>query len=74
MSLRENLLTREIEDLKSKLMTKTDDLNEAIKSDSEVRMYSTCDVNNNKLHCVFLNNYGHYALTSCKTKMTRSMN
>ena len=36
MSIRESLLTREIEDLKSKLMTKTDELNEAIKSNSEV--------------------------------------
>ena len=36
MSLRESLLTREIEDLKSKLMTKTDELNEAIKRNSEV--------------------------------------
>ena len=33
---RESLLTREIEDLKSKLMTKTDELNEAIKRNSEV--------------------------------------
>ena len=33
---RESLLTREIEDLKSKLMTKTDELNEAIESNSEV--------------------------------------
>ena len=33
---RESRLTREIEDLKSKLMTKTDELNEAIKRNSEV--------------------------------------
>ena len=36
MSLRESLLTREIENLKSKLMTKTDELNEVIKRNSEV--------------------------------------
>ena len=30
MSLRESLLTEEIEDLKAKLMTKTDELNEAV--------------------------------------------
>ena len=36
VSLRENLLTREIEDLKSKLMTKTDELNKAIERNSEV--------------------------------------
>ena len=35
MFLRESL-TREIEDLKSKLTTKTDELNEAIKRNSEV--------------------------------------
>ena len=33
------LLTREIEDLKSKLMTKTDELNESIKRNSEVCMH-----------------------------------
>ena len=33
---RESLLTREIVDLKTKLMTKTDELNEAIKRNSEV--------------------------------------
>ena len=33
------LLTREIEDLRSKLMTKTDELNEAIKRNSEVCMH-----------------------------------
>ena len=33
---RESLLTRQIENLKSKLMIKTDELNEAIKSNSEV--------------------------------------
>ena len=33
---REGMLTREMEDLKSKLMTKTDELNGAIKSNSEV--------------------------------------
>ena len=38
MSIRESLLTREIEGLKSKIMTKTDELNEAIKSNSEVCM------------------------------------
>ena len=32
---RERLLTREIEDLKSKLMTKTDELNEAIENNSD---------------------------------------
>ena len=36
VSLRENLLTREIEDLKSKLMTKTVELDKAIKRNSEV--------------------------------------
>ena len=36
MSLREILLTIEIKELKSKLMTKTDELNEAIKRNSEV--------------------------------------
>ena len=30
------MLTREMEDLKSNLMTKTDELNEAIKNNSEV--------------------------------------
>ena len=38
---RESLLTREIEDLKSKLKTKADELNEAIKRNSEV---CTCTV------------------------------
>ena len=33
---RESLLTREIEDLKSKLMTETDKFDEAIKRNSEV--------------------------------------
>ena len=33
---RESLLTREIDDLKSKLMTKSDELSEANKSNSEV--------------------------------------
>ena len=33
---RESLLTRENEDLKSKLMTKSDELSEANKSNSEV--------------------------------------
>ena len=33
---RKSLLTREIEDLKSKLMTKTDELNKASKRNSEV--------------------------------------
>ena len=33
---RESLLTREIVDLKSKLMIETDELNKAIKSNSEV--------------------------------------
>ena len=33
---RESLLTREIEDLKNKLMTKTDELNEAIEINFEV--------------------------------------
>ena len=33
---RESLLTREIEDLRSKLMTKTDELNKAINRNSEV--------------------------------------
>ena len=37
----ESLLTREIEDLKSKLMTRTDELNEAVKRNSEV---CTCTV------------------------------
>ena len=36
MSLRESLLTREIEGYKRELMTKTDKLNVAIKSNSEV--------------------------------------
>ena len=36
MSLRESLLTREIEDLKSKQLMQTDELNETIKSNSEV--------------------------------------
>ena len=42
MSLRESLLTREIVNLKSKLVTKTDDHNEAIKSNSEVRTVEMC--------------------------------
>ena len=46
MSLRENLLTREIEDLKSKLMIKTDELNVAVKSNSEVRTYKVEVLNN----------------------------
>ena len=41
MSLRESLLlTREIEELKSKLITKTNELSEAIKSNSEVLLCS----------------------------------
>ena len=46
MSLRENLLTREIEDLKSKLMIKTDELNEAFKNNSELRTYKVEVLNN----------------------------
>ena len=37
---RESRLTREIEDWKSKLMTKTDELDEAIKNNSEVFLCS----------------------------------
>ena len=58
MSLRESLLTREIEDLKSKLMTKTDGLNEAIERNSEVHvctcMTELCMNNTNKLLCSYL--------------------
>ena len=36
MDRRESQLTREIEDLKSKLVAKTDELNKAIKENSEV--------------------------------------
>ena len=36
MDRRESQLTREIEGLKSKLVAKTDELNEAIKENSEV--------------------------------------
>ena len=38
---RESLLTRDIEQLKSKLMTKTDELNEAVKNTSKV-FYIPC--------------------------------
>ena len=46
MSLRENLLTREIEDLKSKLMIKTDELNEAVENNSELCTYYEVEVLN----------------------------
>ena len=36
---RESLLTRDIEQLKSKLMTKTDELNEAVKNTSKYFIY-----------------------------------
>ena len=75
MSIRESLLTREIEGLKSKLMTKTDELNEAIKSNSEVCMpYSAC-----KYMCKYWSHTASYRfklrtpLTSWKTRMSRSM-
>ena len=46
MTLRESLLTKEIEDLKSKLKTKTDELNEVINSKVQVSesryFYSMC--------------------------------
>ena len=38
MSLRESMLTREIEDLNNKLTTKSDELNETMKRYSEVCM------------------------------------
>ena len=37
----ESLLAREVEELKGKLVTMTDELNKAIKSNSEVNIYST---------------------------------
>ena len=39
MSLRESVLTREIEDLKSKLAIKTSKLDEAIKTNSKVHVH-----------------------------------
>ena len=56
MSLRENLFTREIEDLKSKLMIKTDELNEAVKNNSELRTYYEVKVLNN-MHTLYHRSY-----------------
>ena len=60
---RESLLTREIEDLKSKLMTKTDELNEAIESNSEVctlHKQWTLEYAYNNYIAVY-SNYGHHS-------------
>ena len=46
MPLRNNLLTREIEDLKSKLMIKTDELNEAVENNFELCTYEVAVLNN----------------------------
>ena len=64
---RESLLTREVKDLKSKLMTKTDELNEAIKSNSEVHCiscmrYITVYFRGILFRCVFCEAMKFYAM------------
>ena len=73
--LKKQFLTMEIEDLNRELMTKTDELNAAIKRNSEVCVpYSAC-----KYMCKYWSHTASYRfklrtpLTSWKTRMSRSM-